>query len=59
MKNPNQPNPVVRLRRERGYSVTIYNVTPAKTANPERRHFGEKYDEKKVRNISNSGLSKT
>ncbi len=50
MKNPNMPNPIVRLRHERGYSATIYNVTPAKTAPPLRRHFREKYDEKKVRN---------
>ena len=50
MKNQTQLNHIVRLRHERGYSVTIYNVTPARTANPVRRHFVGKYDEKKVRN---------
>ena len=44
MKNPKVPKPIVSLRPKRGYSVTNYDVTPAKTANPVRRHFREKDD---------------
>ena len=43
---------VATLRPERGYPVTNYDLSPVKTPKPLRRHFGEKYDEKKVRNNS-------
>ena len=42
---------VATLRPERGYPVTNYDLSPVKTPKPLRRHFGENYDEKKVRNI--------
>ena len=41
---------VVTLRRHCGYSATIYDLNPVESPKPLRRHFGEKYDVKKVRN---------
>ena len=42
---------VTTVRAERGYSATNYDASAVKLQKTLRRQFGQKYDEKKVRNI--------
>jgi len=45
---------VTTVRAERGYSATNYDASAVKLQKTLRRQFGQKYDEKKVRNTEHA-----
>ena len=49
-KNLKTLRAVATLRHQRGYSGANYDTSPDKSPKPLRRHFGEKYHQKEVRN---------
>ncbi len=55
-KNPNTTHPVAMLRWQRGYSATNYDANLVDSPASLRRQFGEKYDQKKIRNSKSADL---
>ena len=47
---PEKPNRILPVRSERGYSATNYDQSSAIRTKSVRSQFGQKYDQKKVRN---------
>ena len=55
LENQQMPHRVATVRSERGYSATNYDATVVNLPKPSRGQFGQKHDDKKVRNTCGPG----